>query len=73
MPWLQLCANDTVEDLLEGVSLSMEPERIQSSQELEPQQSTALSAEDLHGEISMEESYMEAVGQPVGLLGNVVR
>jgi hypothetical protein len=70
---LQLCANDTVEELLEGVALSMEPERTQSSQDLEPQQSTAPLAEDLHGEISMEEPCMEAVGQLMGLLGNVVR
>ncbi|XP_030232181.1 GATOR complex protein WDR59 isoform X3 [Gadus morhua] len=48
-PQLQkLCANDTVEELLEGVALSMEPERTQSSQDLEPQQSTAPLAEDLH-------------------------
>uniref|UniRef100_A0A8C5A4V0 RWD domain-containing protein n=1 Tax=Gadus morhua TaxID=8049 RepID=A0A8C5A4V0_GADMO len=60
LPRLQLCANDTVEELLEGVALSMEPERTQSSQDLEPQQSTAPLAEDLHGEISMEEPCMEA-------------
>lgn len=42
-----------MEDLLEGMSFSMEPERA-SSQDPEPHHSVALSADDLHGEMEME-------------------
>ncbi|KAJ3593385.1 hypothetical protein NHX12_005720 [Muraenolepis orangiensis] len=48
-PQLQkLCANDTVEDLLEGMPFIIEPERTLSSQDPEPQHSAALSADHLH-------------------------
>uniref|UniRef100_UPI003AAC7ED3 GATOR2 complex protein WDR59 isoform X3 n=1 Tax=Centroberyx gerrardi TaxID=166262 RepID=UPI003AAC7ED3 len=47
-PQLQkLCANDIVEELMEGMSLTMESEKTLSSQEPEPQHTTGLSADDL--------------------------
>ncbi|KAG7278151.1 hypothetical protein CRUP_019461 [Coryphaenoides rupestris] len=47
-PQLQrLCANDMVEDLLEGMSFSMEPERSLASQDPEPLHTAGLSADHL--------------------------
>ncbi|KAM3877254.1 GATOR2 complex protein WDR59 [Diretmus argenteus] len=47
-PQLQkLCANDIVEDLIEGMSLTMESEKPLSSQDPEPHHNPGLSADDL--------------------------